>query len=286
MDAENWIREHVEPTGEIEFVQDAPWSTILRVPVGADVAWFKHCKAVWRFEPRLTAALCERWPDRVPEVIAHDGDRAWLLTWDAGRHIHEVANEHELWLDAMRLYAELQRGEVVHSDAHVTAGVPDLRLATLPARYAHMLEQDLPISAEEHERLRRFEPRFAELCADLASRGVPETIQHDDLHMFNVYVRDGRPRILDWGDSSVAHPYFSLVANLRHVDAVAHPAIKRAFLDAWDGDEKALALALRVGRIAHSFAWFRQREPLPPEMLALDDDFPRVVAMAVAQTDE
>jgi aminoglycoside phosphotransferase (APT) family kinase protein len=104
---------------------------------------------------------------------------------------------------------------------------------------------------------------------------VPETIQHDDLHQFNVYIRDGRPRILDWGDSSVAHPYFSLVATLRHVD---DRGITRAFLDAWDGDEDTLALALRVGRIAHTFKLRPRGVP--------DDDWPRVVALAIDQTSE
>jgi aminoglycoside phosphotransferase (APT) family kinase protein len=147
--------------------------------------------------------------------------------------------------------------------------VPDLRLARLPGRYAQLLEE------VDDERLRRFEPRFAELCAELAARGVPETIQHDDLHQFNVYVRDGRPRILDWGDASVGHPYFSLVATLRHVE---DRGITRAFLDAWGGDEETLALALRVGRIAHTF----KLRPLGVP----DDDWPRVVALAVAQTSE
>jgi aminoglycoside phosphotransferase (APT) family kinase protein len=104
---------------------------------------------------------------------------------------------------------------------------------------------------------------------------VPETIQHDDLHQFNIYVRDGRPRILDWGDSSVGHPYFSLVATLRHVD---DRGISRAFLAAWGGDEATLELALRVGRIAHAF---KQRPRDVP-----DEDWPRVVALAIAQTGE
>jgi hypothetical protein len=30
-------------------------------------------------------------------------------------------------------------------------------------------------------------------------------VQHDDLPMANLYERDGRRRILDWGDSSISH---------------------------------------------------------------------------------
>jgi hypothetical protein len=245
----------------LELVSDEEWSTVWRTPDGL---WRKQCKASWRFEARLTAALASRWPDRVAEVVDHGDD--WLLTRDAGT---QIAEDDPHWLDVMRLYAELQQGEAAHVDEHVAAGVPDLRLARLPERYAQLLEE------VDEERLRRFEPRFSELCAELAARGVPETIQHDDLHQFNVYVRDGRPRILDWGDSSVGHPYFSLVATLRHVE---DRGITRAFLDAWGGDEETLALALRVGRIAHAF----KLRPLGVP----DDDWPRVVALAVDQTSE
>ena len=250
----------------IELASDEPWSTVWRLAVGREILWLKHCKGAWAFEPGLTAALATRWPDRVPDVVAHDDEQAWLLTRDAGR---QLLDDPEPWPQVMRLYAELQQGEVAHAEEHVAAGVPDLRLAALPERYAQLLEE------VDDERLRRFEPRFAELCAELAARGVPETIQHDDLHQFNVYVRGGRPRILVWGDSSVGHPYFSLVATLRHVDDVG---ITRTFLDAWGGDEDTLALALRVGRIAHAF---KQRPRGVP-----DDDWPRVLALAIDQTDE
>jgi hypothetical protein len=245
----------------LELISDEEWSTVWRTPDGL---WRKQCKGSWRFEARLTAALAARWPDRMAEVVDHGDD--WLLTRDAGT---QIAEDDPQWPEVMRLYAELQRGEAAHVEEHVAAGVPDLRLARLPERYAQLLDE------VDDARLRQFEPRFAELCMELATRAVPETIQHDDLHQFNVYIRDGRPRILDWGDSSVAHPYFSLVATLRHVD---DRGITRAFLDAWDGDEDTLALALRVGRIAHTFKLRPRGVP--------DDDWPRVVALAIDQTSE
>src|SRR6188474_3048402 len=69
--AEDWIRSHLEPTGAIEPVHERPWATVFRVPVNDGVAWFKACAPVQAFEPRLTARLFARWPDRVAEVIAH-----------------------------------------------------------------------------------------------------------------------------------------------------------------------------------------------------------------------
>ena len=57
-------------------------------------------------------------------------------------------------------------------------------------------------------------PTIAEFCARLASTGVPQTIQHDDLHDGQVFVRDGRYLFFDWGDSCVSHPFFSMSVTL------------------------------------------------------------------------
>jgi hypothetical protein len=285
--AEEWIRSYVTPAGPIELEKDQPWSTVLRVPIAGDTVWFKRCKSIWTFEPRLTANLHERWPDRTPEVIAHDDDRAWLLLRDAGTQVEHLPDAQAVWLDALRRYAELQRGEVAHAAEHLAHGVPDQRLPALPAEYAAMLERDIPLTTDQRGRLRRFEPRFAELCAALAARGVPETIQHDDLHIHNVYARNGRTLLLDWGDSCIAHPYFSLVVTFMFVDDSEHLELRDAFLEAWDGDVETFDLALRIGRIAHVFKWIRFRDVLPADFLPeYDGWFVDWLAQAAAQADE
>ena len=47
------------------------------------------------------------------------------------------------------IYAELQRGEAVHTSEHLVHDVPDLRLTTLPARYDDLLGHDLPLESGE-----------------------------------------------------------------------------------------------------------------------------------------
>jgi Ser/Thr protein kinase RdoA (MazF antagonist) len=71
------------------------------------------------------------------------------------------------------------------------------------------------LTAHEHDRVRALLPTFAERCGKLAAHGIPETIQHDDLHDGNVFVRDGRYLVFDWGDSCVSHPFHSLVVTMR-----------------------------------------------------------------------
>ncbi|HYZ76160.1 MAG TPA: hypothetical protein VE596_02190 [Gaiellaceae bacterium] len=292
--AEEWICAHVEPAGAVEIAHERPWATVLRVPLADGVAWFKACAPVQAFEPRLTAELCARWPDRVATVLAHDEERAWLLLADAGTPAGVYGNPPEAWLKALPPYAELQRGEAAHTHDHLACGVPDLRLAALPGRYEDLLRRDLPLEPDELRRLRDFATRFAELCAELAGHDLPETIQHDDLHMANLYAQDERLRLLDWGDSSISHPFVSLVVPFRFLEQInklppADPWFARlrdAYLEPWgSGLAGTFELALRVGAFAHAFAWARQRDALPDQARPdFDRSFPLVLRRAVAQT--
>jgi Ser/Thr protein kinase RdoA (MazF antagonist) len=57
------------------------------------------------------------------------------------------------------------------------------------------------------------------MAEELASYGVPETLQHDDLHDGQVFIRDDRQLILDWGDAVISHPFFTLSVTLEGVIA-------------------------------------------------------------------
>jgi Phosphotransferase enzyme family len=291
---EEWIRGHAEPAGAIQTVHVQPWATVLRVPLAGGVAWFKACAPVQAFEPRLTAELFSRWPDRVPEVLGWDEERAWLLLADAGRPVGDLGNPPEAWLTALPRYGELQHGEAAHARQHLAHGVPDLRVATLPARYQELVRLELPLERDEVRRLGEFGPRFAELCQELAAHGVPETIQHDDLHHANLYLGGGRLRVLDWGDASISHPFASLVVTFRFLEERTglrpgdpwFARLRDAYLEPWGRDlGDACALAVRVGAFARAIAYIRQRAALGPEERRLfDTDFTTVLRRALAQT--
>jgi hypothetical protein len=263
-DAEEWVRAHVEPTGPPELVHARPWATVTRVPTAEGPVWFKQCAPVQAFEVRLSAGLSARWPDRVAQVLAHDDERAWLLLADAGTRLWDLGNPPEAWLDVLPLYAELQRGEAARAADHVAHGVPDLRLSHVAAGGT-----------------------LAPLCAELAAAGIPDSIQHDDLHMGNVY----GVRVLDWGDSSVAHPFFSPWETFRFLEAINGLApgdpwfarLRDAYLEPWGpGLVEAFDLAQRVAGPLHVLAWQRQRGYLAGDDLAdFDRFFPVVIERAL-----
>jgi hypothetical protein len=210
------------------------------------------------------------------------------------RHrVGERGNPPAAWLEALPLYAELQQGETAYANDHVGHGVPDLRMAALPAGYERLLASEPPIARDDVNRLRDYAPRFTELCAALAELGIRESVHHDDLHMKNLYSDGGKLRVVDWGDSSIAHPFF-LVVTFRFLEEVNPLApddpwfrrLRDAYLEPWgSGLEETFELAIHIGWLAHAIAWTRQRDALPAEARSdFDKAFAIILRRAIAQT--
>jgi hypothetical protein len=204
-----------------------------------------------------------------------------LLLGDAGTVLSELGNPPEAWLAVLPAYAELQRREVEHTAEHLAAGAPDLRLETLPERYDLLLTTDVPLTPEEVAVVASFRPTFATWCDDLASCGIADSVQHDDLHHNNLYVHRQDHRVLDWGDASVSHPFASLVVTFRFLEEFnglprTDPWFRRlrdAYLEPWgSGHEETFDLAFAVGTFAHAIAWVRQRRAVPEDYLPRFDN--------------
>jgi hypothetical protein len=290
VEAESWVRSCWALTGPLELFQTEPWASVFRAPADDGVVWFKACASRQTFEVPLTAALSARW-DAVTDVLAHDVDRRWLLMADAGEPLRALGNPPERWLEILPTYAELQIGETERSEEHLERSVPDLRLARLPTLYEELLQADLPLGAAERSAFEMLRPRFSELCEELDGAGIGPTVQHDDLHMNNVYLKNGTLRVLDWGDASIGHPFFSLFETFRFLvemnrlppDDPWFARLRDAYLEPWGPDHRAtFDLALRVGGLAHAIAWLHQRDALPSaDQPGFDEGFAHILRLAL-----
>jgi hypothetical protein len=293
-EAERWIGSAVPSAGPLSLLQTETWGAVFSVDADDDLLWFKACAPTHAFEVPLTASLSVRWPRTVTDVLAHDVERRWLLMADAGEPLRTLGNPPERWQDVLPSYAELQMGETAHVAEHLNQAVPDLRLERLPALFNLLLRADLPLNASERAAVDAFAPRFGALCRELASGGIGPSVQHDDLHMNNVYVKGDALRVLDWGDASIAHPFFSLFEVFRFLHEVnrlppGDPWFNRlrdAYLEPWGGDLRALSdIAQVVGGFAHAIAWVHQRDNVPGgERREFDEGFSPVVRFALAWT--
>jgi hypothetical protein len=267
-EARSWIdgqlgRLGLVADGPAEQVHVRPWATSIRVPTTDGVLWFKAAIPVLAHEPSVVGLISRRRPDLVPEVIAADLDRGWMLTADGGERLRELVEREqslERWLSVLPLYAELQLALGGDGDEFVSLGAPDRRLAGLTAQYEELLEH-MPGEFSGTA------PRVAELSAQVGSLDLPETIQHDDLHDAQVFVRDGSYLFFDWGDACVSHPFFSMSVTLEGniswgIEDVESSVDIAPFRDAYlepftslaprSELEPALAAALRLGWICRA----------------------------------
>ncbi|MFC6285325.1 hypothetical protein ACFP3Q_04105 [Nocardioides sp. GCM10027113] len=215
--AQRWVdgqldRHGLARTGPVDQVHVRPWSTVIRVPVADGSVWFKANEEALRHEAAVVDLLSRLCPAAVPPLLAHDPARGWMLMPDAGESLRQVVpRERSLcrWHDVLTLCAQVQVAAADAVPELLEVGVPDMRLATLPDRYDVLVDD---IGAER--RFRESSSLVRDLADELASSRVPETIQHDDLHDAQVFVRDGRHLIMDWGDACVSHPFFTLAVTL------------------------------------------------------------------------
>jgi hypothetical protein len=104
------------------------------------------------------------------------------------------------------------------------------------------------------------------MCAELARYRVPMTLEHGDLHPWNIAVRDGAWIVYDWSDSCLSHPFFSMVTMLGRTGSIADcpdadGRLRDAYLQEWTAFEpmerlrEAFDLAQSLGLVHQALGY-------------------------------
>jgi hypothetical protein len=209
-------------TGEIEQPHAYAWSTVLHVPTDQGTLFFKATAQETVYEAALTEVLTRLYPDCMPELVAVDTRRGWMLMRDGGEPLRaSIRPTQDIvpWQPVILRYAEVQAGLAEHVTELLSLRLPDHRLEVLPGLFMQlladettlMLDQEKGLTTAEWKQVLAKTERFEQICSDLAAVGIPESINHGDFHDGNVLLReDGRITFFDWGDASVTHPFVSL----------------------------------------------------------------------------
>lgn len=291
--AATWIHDelkrcNIAVTGSIDQIHVRPWSTVLRVPTCEGSVYFKAVTPALANEPAVVQALARWHPGVVPKLLAADSERRWMLQRDGGTRLRELfhsADDLQHWHRLLPQYAELQIELSDHLEELIAVGVIDRRLERLPGQLEGLLD-DAPalrigaengLSLDEYRRLVALSPHVNAMCAQLAELRIPQSINHDDFHDGNVFVRDGHYIFFDWGDSCATHPFLTLVVTLRSIAYRLNwdesgPELARlrdAYLEPWTRFETranllaAYSIAHRLGMVCRALTWHTALSTVP-----------------------
>ena len=222
----DWIhseaeRHSIRVTGEIEQPHAYAWSTVLHVPTDQGKVYFKATAPETIYEAALTQSLARWYPDCMPEFVAVDAGRGWMLMRDGGEQLRASIRPTKViapWKPVIARYAEVQVGLAEHITELLSLRLPDHRLSVLPQLFDEvladeeslMLDQEKGLTSADSEKLKSMTSRLEQICSELASFGIPESLNHGDFHDGNVLLKDGRITFFDWGDGDVTHPFVTL----------------------------------------------------------------------------
>lgn len=280
-----WVTAEVGEPQRMEPVRNRSWSTVWRVEASAGTFFAKQNTPLQAFEARLLALLGELAPAYVVPVAGADPDRDLLLTPDQGAVLGDEladAREEDKLLVVRRMLAEaaqLQREVAPHAARLAEAGLERLAPSDALPYVQQRLDDFASLPPDDP---RAFEPGRAEVLEAalpaiaaavdrVAGLGLPLTLNHNDLHTFNVFDVGGRMRFFDFGDALLSEPLGTLMVPLggiaQHLDLtrddprildLAEPA-----LEVWSDLaplpelRAALPAALRLARLARCESWLR-----------------------------
>ena len=163
--------------------------------------------------------LAERFPRNIPRPVAIDGERGWMLTADFGDELVASTNSAQHRAGALDALGSLQRESVASVASLLNSGCRDRRPRTLQSELEELASEGsewLPDALAE--RLRAGLPRFHDLCEEVESSPIPNTLVHGDFHAENIAVSDGRYLIFDWTDACIAHPFVDVATFMRYAE--------------------------------------------------------------------
>ncbi len=236
-----------QPGGAMQQIRSWQRASLWRLPLQNGSLYFKAVPPMFHFEPRLTQALANWLPGRVPPVLAAGRGKFplqtanlslwrrlarlfrhnpfaskaalayhWFLMPEVGQQSLADLPTIEPLEAAIRTFAEMQVTLTQHSRELLALGVPDRRLAHYPAWIDELLADDAVLrrgdaglSEAEIVQLRALQPQLTALARQLQNSPIPASLDHGDFWPGQVLCNGHGFVFIDWSDSSVSHPFLS-----------------------------------------------------------------------------
>lgn len=240
---------------------------LMKIRTDGGICCFKAVPPVFGHEPALVEWLADRYPQNLPEMVATDPARGWLLHREisaGAQPVNEVREEEE-WYRAVRRLGEIQVDCTQETAILGKLGLPHRGLDVLASRIPKLCADTAAaaaggqaLSSANAARFGSLGPTLLALCEELASYEIPDSLEHGDLWATNILSTLSGPVYLDWSHSSLSHPFFSLsqlmVEALGLLPASSRESRRRlrdSYLEPWSlvAPQRRLTRAFEIARV-------------------------------------
>ena len=280
-----------------QLVSEHSWSVVYRFDTNGKVAYLKIVPKPMALEPAFLQLLHDIGVTATPELIAANASLGCFLTTACGdktlRHDFQGQLDIGLVEQAISLYTSIQRLTEKHLANFSLLGIPDWRLNQFPLLYKELItKHDLllndGLTDEELMVLDALVPTVQDLCENLASLPIPPTLGHCDFHEGNV-VFDSRSHVLsiiDWGETVITHPFFSLNGCLWNItyfyqvseDSETYRKLRQHCLISWldvlseDNLQSAFHWAHQLSGVHAALSYLRIYEATKNQQLSVSEE--------------
>ncbi|HAT8180729.1 TPA: phosphotransferase, partial [Legionella pneumophila] len=133
------------------------------------------------------------------------------------RNLFKEKIDLEMLKSGISNYTKIQRAVENKLPQLIRLGIPDWRLEKISSLYDQLIQQEEllisdGLSKNEITLLNKAHEICINLCESLSKYQISETINHCDFHENNMVLNQntGNISLIDWGETVIAHPFFSL----------------------------------------------------------------------------
>ena len=221
-----WAQDYLKSNKDVEIITiekivETSYSKVYKLEANNEIFFLKNTPETL-FKEVETLNLLNRFRCKnIPKIISSNKYLNSFLVISCGemtiRDLTNIDIKFKLLSQGILNYTNIQRFLENHISELVSINLPDWRLQNFSRLYQNLIEQktfllDDGISKLELSQLENLQDRVEYYCKKLSSYNLPETINHCDFQDRNMILdnKTGNVNIIDWGESIIAHPFFSL----------------------------------------------------------------------------
>ncbi len=216
-----YLANHKKIVNDYQRIVDTSYSVVYKINTINEIFYLKITPELLFSESGTLQYLHEQGCQHIPHLLAQDSQLKCFLTRSCGdeslRHLFDGVVDFKQLMTGISNYSTIQRLLEKNIQSFLSMGIPDWRLAQFPYLYEKLIHQEAlliadGVTASEMNMLFNSYALCKQLCNDLAAYKIPETLSHCDFHDNNMLLdrKTGAINIIDWGETAIAHPFFSL----------------------------------------------------------------------------